>query len=144
MAIVQSLVAEFPRNHNLKGRRYVGNHQTRLVDRHFPAEIPAQPGAKRKNPCRKCVVCNIPSGQRHRRGVSQKGKSSHCWCPVCEVALCVFPCFRRYHTLKHYHIRVRNDESSSSSSCGESSLESSIDELDCSVARNRKCIPRSP
>jgi hypothetical protein len=127
--LVRSLVGKFQREHNLRGRRYVGNPLTRLVDRHFPAEIPAQDGAKRKNPCRKCVVCNIKSGKRHRRGLSQKGKSTRYWCPDCCAALCITPCFRRYHTVKHYQRRINEDgdENESSSSDDDSSSASADD-----------------
>lgn len=116
--LVRDLVAEHQRPSNLKGRRYSGNPQTRLVDRHFPSEIPAQVGAKRKNPCRKCAVCNTSTGKRHQKGEATKVKSTRYWCEDCATPLCVTPCFKRFHTLKHYQLQrgsTADGDSSSSS-----------------------------
>lgn len=59
---------------------------------HFPMEVP--PTEKKKNPTRKCVVCSL---KRDHRG-KQVRKESRYMCKVCQVALCVVPCFEKYHS----------------------------------------------
>lgn len=76
-------------------------NEVRLSERHFPEPIPAKPGAKKQNPCRKCVVCNKNSGKRFTPGEPSNRKETRFWCPECKKAMCVHPCFRRYHTLVH-------------------------------------------
>ena len=44
-----------------------------------------------------CKVCSDrKAGQRHQTGYR---------CKVCHTALCIHPCFERYHTLKDYTIK---------------------------------------
>lgn len=59
---------------------------------HFPMEVP--PTEKKKNPTRKCVVCSL---KRDQRGKPVR-KESRYMCKVCQVALCVVPCFEKYHS----------------------------------------------
>lgn len=76
------------------GRRQ--NDLLRLVERHFPDLIP--PTANRQNPTRQCVVCSqvkIPSTGKNRR------RETRYFCSSCNVALCVVPCFKKFHTLLH-------------------------------------------
>ncbi|KAG8174874.1 hypothetical protein JTE90_020606 [Oedothorax gibbosus] len=66
----------------------------RLTGRHFPSSI--EPTLKKKNPTRVCVVCALTydsKGQRIRR-------ESRYQCKKCNVALCVDPCFEKYHTVE--------------------------------------------
>ena len=71
------------------GRRQHAHDVLRLVERHFPDLIP--PTANRQNPTRQCVVCSLVKRRRESRY----------FCSSCNVALCVVPCFRRYHTLSN-------------------------------------------
>ena len=52
---------------------------------HFPMKVP---------PTRKCVVCSL---KRDHRGKLVR-KESRYMCKVCQVALCVVPCFEKYHS----------------------------------------------
>lgn len=68
----------------------------RLTGRHFPSFIEATP--KKKSPTRTCVVCARKfalNGQRVR-------KESRYQCNTCNVALCVVPCFEKYHTVEQF------------------------------------------
>jgi hypothetical protein len=67
----------------------------RLAGRHFPEDVPSTSG--QKNPCRRCVVCcsKTVNGKKVRR-------ETRYWCSDCQVALCVTPCFRDYHTKTNY------------------------------------------
>lgn len=84
------------------------DQERRLTERHFPDLIPAKEGAKIQNPTRKCVVCNENSGKRHTPGESRKRRETRYWCSQCEKALCVVPCFERYHTLVNYKTQQEN------------------------------------
>jgi hypothetical protein len=66
----------------------------RLTGRHFPTHVPDN-GLRRRNPCRKCVVCFLKTnanGKRVRRETRFE-------CEECNVGLCVVPCFKIYHTV---------------------------------------------
>lgn len=66
---------------------------TRLIGRHFPEYIPAT--EKKLNPTRQCAMC-----ARVRDANNKKiRRESRFYCPDCNVALCVCPCFRVYHTV---------------------------------------------
>ena len=61
------------------------NVPLRLTGRHFPEPAGARPD---------CKVCSDRAAG-HR-------KQTQWQCKTCKVAMCVYPCFERYHTLKHY------------------------------------------
>ncbi|KAF2896788.1 hypothetical protein ILUMI_09383 [Ignelater luminosus] len=63
----------------------------RLTGRHFPEYIPGT--EKKNNPTRQCARVRDGRGKKIRR-------ESRYYCPDCDVALCVAPCFRVYHTVK--------------------------------------------
>ena len=64
----------------------------RLTERHFLAKNEAKtPNGKQAMP--DCVVCSNRAVKRHQ--------TQFC-CKECNVALCAFPCFTRYYTLKDY------------------------------------------
>lgn len=64
----------------------------RLLERHFPDVIPAT--EKKEKPTRKCIAC---SKIRDSQG-KIKRKETRYMCPDCDVALCITPCFKIYHT----------------------------------------------
>ena len=72
----------------------------RLVERHFPCNIPPKLNAKCKKPSRKCIACSdVPYFENNKR-VSQKYTSY--WCKLCKIPLCIQPCFKIYHCNKNY------------------------------------------
>ncbi|KAF2894023.1 hypothetical protein ILUMI_12150 [Ignelater luminosus] len=76
------------------GRPSVIPTPLRLTGRHFPEYIPGT--EKKNNPTRQCAMC-----ARVRDGHGKKiRRESRYYCPDCDVALCVAPCFRVYHTVK--------------------------------------------
>ncbi|XP_076036711.1 uncharacterized protein LOC143022416 isoform X2 [Oratosquilla oratoria] len=62
---------------------------------HFPMEVPAT--EKKKNPTRKCVVCCLKCDQTGK----PVRKESRYMCKHCNVALCIVPCFEKYHINNH-------------------------------------------
>lgn len=64
------------------------NHSSRLNGRHFPSLYEATG----KNRSRRCVVC----------AKNDKRLESRYQCQECDVGLCVFPCFKTYHTELNY------------------------------------------
>lgn len=62
----------------------------KFPEAHYPKCIPST--EKKKNPLRACVVCKSHSKRRESRYM----------CSVCNVALCVDPCFGNYHSKKSY------------------------------------------
>lgn len=73
-----------------RGRKSKEENPLRLKERHFPSHIPAS--EKKEKPTRSCSVC---AAQKQR-------KESRYQCGECDVALCVDPCFRIYHTQKSF------------------------------------------
>jgi len=63
----------------------------RLAGNHFPS-LYTNVNPRRKNQLRKCVVCSR----------NDKRKRSRYQCEICNVGLCVTPCFKKYHTQLHY------------------------------------------
>jgi len=92
----------------------------RLQGRHFPKKLKAT--GKKKNVTRTCVVCGPAERDRlTRAGEKRKryGHESSYQCDSCDVALCVDPCFRLYHTQKDfcsaYLANKENEEADESS-----------------------------
>lgn len=79
-----------------KGRPSSLPNPLRMTERHFPDYIP--PTDKKENPTRVCQVC---SRTKDRNGKKIR-KESRYWCADCEVALCVAPCFRIFHTKTNF------------------------------------------
>ena len=77
----------------ITGRPMVHPNPLRLTagkNAHFMDKIPAE--GKKASAQRKCVVCK-------KKG---KRKESCYWCPDCEAALCIVPCFKLYHTVENF------------------------------------------
>lgn len=66
----------------------------RLTGRHFPEPVPST--ATKKTPQRQCFVC------KHTGKRPQKRRDTRWFCSLCNVGLCVFPCFQDYHTVKNF------------------------------------------
>lgn len=74
-----------------------GENPPRLTEKHFLSSLPRTPNeiAKGvKNNFRVCAICpsTATAGQKRKRSVTQY------WCEDCGVALCVVPCFKKYHS----------------------------------------------
>ena len=83
-----------------------GDTPARLTERHYPSLIP--PTATKQDPKRQCRVCGASKKDGHRLR-----KRSRFMCAPCgSVALCVVPCFRRYHTVVNYEHVAECSESS--------------------------------
>ena len=63
--------------------------------RHFPSLIP-ETEAQGSNTRRRCYVC------MHTQHGRKKRKDTKYMCAECSVPLCVYPCFRNYHTKQQY------------------------------------------
>lgn len=63
----------------------------RLTARHFPS-IYVNNKTKRKKSLRKCVVC----------AKNDKISQTRYQCKNCDVGLCVYPCFEKFHTESDY------------------------------------------
>lgn len=91
-----------------KSGRRSSNMATRLqysMSTHWPSIIP--PTEKQSKPRRECVVCRShrpTTGTRWKKGDSRVRVQTRYQCSGCidQPALCVTPCFQKYHTLKHY------------------------------------------
>ena len=74
------------------GRPSIHDHPARYTSGHFPTEIP--PTKLKKAPTRQCVVC---AKKRDINGKKNRRKTRY-QCKICKQALCVVPCFEKYHT----------------------------------------------
>ena len=63
----------------------VANVPLRLTGRHFPEPAGGRPD---------CKVCSDRA--------AGKRKQTQWQCKTCKVAMCIYPCFECYHTVKHY------------------------------------------
>jgi len=73
-----------------KGRASTKDEPTRLTARHFPTDVPKNEVGKANR--RKCIVCSK----------NNKKKDTLYMCDLCDVGLCVTPCFGIYHTKTNY------------------------------------------
>lgn len=96
MQIIRDIIANY--GSDLPPKRSTGRPSTSpgssryTSGGHFPMEVPAT--EKKANPSRKCVLC---SRKRDHRGKPVR-KESRYMCKLCQVPLCVVPCFEKYHT----------------------------------------------
>lgn len=96
--LVRQLLEEFsPTRNPSKGGRRSANmtpSPLRLSARHFPSPVPST--ATKSKPQRQCYVCkHTTKGKKHR-------KDSRWMCVECDVALCIFPCFTTFHSVKNF------------------------------------------
>lgn len=91
--LTEQIVEQYnePKNVNRGGRPCHENNPIRLTARHFPSKVPGT--AKKVNATRICAVCSKTkfNGKKVR-------KESRYECSICDVGLCVDPCFRIFHT----------------------------------------------
>lgn len=78
------------------GPHFVGK-STRLTGRHFLERIPSTD--KKTNVARVCKVCaDVRKKETGKRG----RKETIYYCPDCNIPLCYYPCFKKYHTMTNY------------------------------------------
>ncbi|KAL6419513.1 hypothetical protein ACFW04_011346 [Cataglyphis niger] len=92
LELIRQILEKY-RKENLRqsGQRSEDKYPFRLIDRHFPA-IYTSTKTTRKSALRKCIVCS-------KNGVQRQ---THYQCKICDVGLCVCPCFETFHTKLHY------------------------------------------
>lgn len=79
------------------GRHFEGDKFIlRLIGKHFISHIPPNP--VKKEPRRRCAVCCSKQGADGKK----IRKETRTWCEVCNVALCMEPCFKVYHTQESF------------------------------------------
>jgi hypothetical protein len=83
----------------IRGRPSNEPTPTRLVSRHFPFFIP--PTENKQYPTRRCYVCAHTQNEFNRTR-SESGYE----CTICNIAFCVDPCFRVYHTLINFSTKL--------------------------------------
>ena len=80
-------------------RNILGKSQSsifRLSARHFPSLVPRTEG--KVYPTRRCVVCSSVIEENGKR----KRRESRYQCQICNVGLCIVPCFEKYHSLEKF------------------------------------------
>jgi len=94
LQIITGLLEGWERR-NKRFSRPATNPTSRLLERHFPKLNPSMTAkGRRSNP--DCEVCSNRSEKRRHQ--------TQYMCCVCDVPLCVHPCFSRYHTLVQYKV----------------------------------------
>lgn len=95
--LIEKLISAY---HNESQRSKVGrrsdNEATWLTACHFVSFIP--PTANNKLPTWRCVVCCEASSA----GETKIHKETRYWCKDCNVAVCMTPCFKIYHTKTNF------------------------------------------
>jgi hypothetical protein len=97
LQVIRQLIEKYslPRLNPRGGRPSIHESPLRLTERHFPAPVP-QTASQGSRTQRRCHVC------QHTKKRESKRKDTRFMCVQCDVALCVDPCFREYHTLLHF------------------------------------------
>ena len=104
--LVTQLVAEFAAQRVPVGRPPSSPLQ-RLTGRHFLTKL--QGDGVKKNLARVCAVCGpaerelLVAGQKRKRC----GRETTWQCESCKVSLCVWPCFKFYHSKQDYILAYR-------------------------------------
>ena len=93
LAVIEGLLDGYNRPQRTLGR-LSGERLERLVGRHFPTKyLRVSTGGKTAYP--ECEVCSNRKVKRHQTTTYRE---------ECKVALCIEPCFQRYHTMVNYKI----------------------------------------
>lgn len=93
--VVQQVMEDYHIPHLPRGRAVTVDNPLRLIQRHFPSPVPPT-AAQKSRTQRRCHVCSMTKLRKRQR------KDTRFMCAECNVALCVYPCFRNFHTLKKY------------------------------------------
>lgn len=92
LSLIHQLIEKFhvPAVRPRGGRPSAVDTPIRLTARHSPSIIPS----KRRKVLQVCIMCS--------KGKEKKRKESRYMCSVCNVGLCVVPCFEVYHAQRQY------------------------------------------
>lgn len=80
----------------------------RLNHRTFHHLVTLPPTASKAKPRRECKVCRDVAVSR--AGKTPRVKETYHMCQVCQVALCIEPCFLYFHTKQNYVAAVTNQQ----------------------------------
>jgi len=88
LELIRQLLDKYGKYNNSpnRGRTSIKDEPTRLTARHFPTDVPKNEDGKAN--LKKFIVCSK----------NNKRKDSLYMCELCDVGLCVTPCFGIYHT----------------------------------------------
>jgi hypothetical protein len=92
LILIKQILQKYPQENKRQARgrpRLAENLPSRLTERHFPSKILNQEGKVAR---RICVVCKR----------KEKRKDTSYQCNICDVGLCVDPCFEIHHTQINY------------------------------------------
>ncbi|CAF1325070.1 unnamed protein product [Adineta steineri] len=100
IALVRSLLEHnlqnsFPEQLARRGRPSSELTPARLLSRHFPSLI--SPTENKQHAARRCHVCSHTVNKNNRARHESRYE-----CTICNVTLCVDPCFRIYHTVLNF------------------------------------------
>jgi len=84
--LIKDILTKYPTNKLRAVRNMQVDSPLRLTGRHFADLIPSIEGEKRP-PSKRCHVCTI---KKHR-------KETRYMCLLCNVPLCIVPCFKNFH-----------------------------------------------
>ena len=102
--IVQYLLSESLGNATTKviRKRADERNSCRFEDHHYPVHIAKCAGSK--NGSKKCSACNFGKKELSIAGnrIALKRKLTSYQCDVCEIPLCIEPCFKTYHKVTNY------------------------------------------
>ena len=90
--IIESLLEDYQRKPNKRGRQFSNPPPMRIVERHFDGINPNRL-ADGKAQRLECIVCKPPAGKKCR---------TTNWCKQCRVAVHRYECFERLHMLGDY------------------------------------------
>lgn len=86
--LIRQIIEKYHTDRVTKPRPSTKDQPSKLIDRHFPAEVPAtQSGRLARRRCQLCKKNNKRTDTRYM-------------CIECDVGLCAAPCFKIYHTTK--------------------------------------------
>ena len=94
--VVRQILEDNATERATPAQRSAQGHPLRLTARHFISSMQAPEGARKAKLQRQCHVCN----HTVRRPKVRKETRFHC--RVCNVPLCIDPCFEEYHTLVNF------------------------------------------
>jgi len=88
MELIRQIIEKYQTDRVPKSRPPTKVQPSKLIDRHFPSEVPAtQSGRLARRRCQLCKKNNKRTDTRYM-------------CTECNVGLCTAPCFNTYHTKK--------------------------------------------
>ncbi|XP_017790882.1 PREDICTED: piggyBac transposable element-derived protein 4-like [Habropoda laboriosa] len=88
LKLIEQILTKYHKTRTRHSTNCGSNNELRLIGKHFPTPYTSSG----KNKLRRCVVCSK----------NNKRRESRYQCDECDVGLCVYPCFKIYHTQTYY------------------------------------------